>query len=70
MGLFIEVRKGYTELPDDSSSQLFGFVNHGHYIFSRPRDATLPECHGFVKDDSLLLKIKMMHRLLRLENES
>lgn len=58
------------EPSEDSSRQLFGFVNHGQYIFSRPSDATLPGCHGFVKDDSLLLKIKMMHRLLRPENES
>lgn len=66
MGLFLEVRKACPELPDDSSSQLFGFVNHGQYIFSRPGDATLPGRHGFVKDGSLLLKIKMMHRLLNL----
>lgn len=44
--------------------------NHGQYIFSRPSDAALPGRHGFVKVDSLLLRIKMMQRLLRPESEN
>lgn len=44
--------------------------NRGPCIFSHPSDAPLPGHHGFVKDDSLLLKIKMMQRLLRPDNES
>lgn len=61
---------GYTEPPLDSSSQSFVCFNRGHCIFSHPSDAALPGRHGFVKDDSLLFKIKMMQRLLRPESES
>lgn len=42
----------------------------GPCIFSHPSDAPLPGHHDFAKDDSFLLKIKMMQRLLRHENES
>lgn len=56
--------------PEDSSSQSFVRFNRGQYVFSRPSDANLPGRHGFVTNDSLLLKIKMMQRLLRPENES
>lgn len=66
----VHTRGFFTDPPGDSSSQLFVLTMGNKYIFSRPSDAALPGRHGFVKVDSLLLKIKMMQRLLRPENES
>jgi hypothetical protein len=49
---------------------LFVLTTGNKYIFSHPSDAALPGRHGFVKVDSLLLRIKMMQRLLRPGNEN
>lgn len=41
----------------------------GSVFSAAPMMQLLPGNHGFVKDDSFLLNIKMMQRLLRPENE-